>query len=741
MRLKSVAPLLLVLPAVLGCGSDTLRNQRLGSSAGAGAERELRRSMADDGSWPSYGRDRTNQRYSPLRQVDTATVSRLRLAWSYHTGIPHAFEASPVVVGGVMFVSTPLNHVVALDAATGRKLWEHAETLGTTVHCCGPVNRGVAVYGGRVYEGTLDGRLVALDARTGRRAWTVRVADNERAYAVDGAPVAADGKIIVGISGAEYGIRGFVSAYDAATGALVWRFYTIPSPAEGGWWGKWSPTDPFGTPLHRDLAREHADSAKYAEAWRTGGGSVWQAPAVDPELGLVFFGVGNASPDLDGSVRPGDNLYTASVVAVDLGTGKLKWHFQELPHDTWDLDAVSPVVLFDLPAANGGTPVRAVAQAGKTGWVYVLDRATGRPIRRSDPFVPQANLFAPPTPAGVRMLPGANGGSEWSAPAYSPETGYLYVLGLHQPMLYKVKPQPLLPPAFWLGGIFFGNGEPQYGLFSAVDLATGRIAWQDKLAEPMIGGALATAGGLVFTGTKDKQFLAFDARTGRQRWRYDARAGVNAPPVTYAVNGRQYVAVAAGGNYQIDAPRGDEVLAFTLGPANLAPQAASRPPEPPARHVASAADTAVAALATNEEGQPPHLPPLPPGMTIALIATGDSLFHTKGNCFACHGADGTGLPDAGSALTMGLNFVPLEWRPIDSLIIAGIPDPITRSGIQMPPRGGKSDLSAEETRAIAAYVWAISQTRGEPWPGGHTTHAAAVPLGSTTGTSTARPAP
>jgi alcohol dehydrogenase (cytochrome c) len=471
------------------------------------------------------------------------------------------------VVDGVMYVSTPLNHVVALDAATGRKRWEHAEPLGTTVHCCGPVNRGVAVYGGRVYEGTLDGRLVALDAGTGRRVWAVRVADNERAYAVDGAPVAADGKIIVGISGAEYGIRGFVTAYDAATGALVWRFYTIPSPAEGGWWGRWSPTDPFGTPLHRDLPREHADSARYTEAWRTGGGSVWQAPAVDRDLGLVFFAVGNASPDLDGSVRPGDNLYTASVVAVDLRTGRLKWYFQELPHDTWDLDAASPVVLIDLPSP-GGPPVHAVAQAGKTGWVYILDRATGRPIRRSDPFVPQANLFARPTGAGVRMLPGANGGSEWSAPAYSPETGYLYVLGLHQPMLYKVKPEPLLPPAFWLGGVFFGTGEPQYGLFSAVDLATGRIAWQDKLAEPMIGGALATAGGLVFTGTKDKQFLAFDARTGRQVWRYDARAGVNAPPVSYAVNGRQYIAVAAGGNYQINAPRGDEVLAFALEPAS-----------------------------------------------------------------------------------------------------------------------------------------------------------------------------
>lgn len=572
MRTGSIAsaiprPLLLgLLGLALACGRESARREQLGASAAAGAESALRRAMADSASWPSYGRDQTNQRYSPLDQITTSNVAGLRLAWRYHTGIPHAFEASPIVVDGVMYVSTPLNHVVALDPATGRRLWEHTESLSTTVHCCGPVNRGVAVYGGRVYMGTLDGRLVALDARTGRRVWNVRVADNERGYAVNGPPVAVNGKVIVGVSGAEYGIRGFVTAYDAGTGARVWRFYTIPSPEEGGWWGKWSATDPFGTDLHRDLAREKADSARYAQTWTTGGGSVWQAPAVDRDLGLVIFAVGNPSPDLDGSIRPGDNLYTGSIVAVALETGRLEWYFQELPHDTWDLDAVSPVVLVDVPGRNGSL-VHAVAQAGKTGWVYVVERATGKPIRRSDAFVPQENLFASPTAAGIRMLPGANGGSEWSAPAYSPGTGYLYVLGLHQPMLYKSKPGPLEPPAFWLGGIFFSTGEPQYGLFSAVDLATGRIAWQKKVPDPMIGGALATAGGLVFTGTKDKRFLAFDARTGEQVWQFAANAGVNAPPVSYAIGGRQYVAVAAGGNYQINAPRGDEVLAFALDTA------------------------------------------------------------------------------------------------------------------------------------------------------------------------------
>ena len=553
--------------ATVGCGRLPPAGGGELASAEPGAVRAdhaLRAAMADSTAWPSYGRDYTNRRYSLLAEITAGNASDLDLAWRYRTGIPHAFEASPVVVDGTMYLSTPLSHVVALDAASGRRRWEYAPKLELTVHCCGPVNRGVAVYGGRVYIGTLDAKLVALDAATGRKLWAVNVGDPKKGYSLNGAPVAAGGKVIIGISGAEYGIRGFVTAYDARSGRQVWRFYTIPSPDEGGWWGRWRVTDPFGTPLHRDTGRERADSAKFADAWKTGGGSVWQAPAVDTALGLVIFAVGNPSPDLDGSARPGDNLYTNSIVALDLRSGRLRWYFQEIPHDVWDLDATSPVVLADVRDSTGRM-VPAVAQAGKTGWVYVLERATGKPIRRSDAFVPQENMFAPPTPQGVRMLPGANGGSEWSPPAYSPETGYLYVLGLHQPMHYKLRPDSLKPPAMWLGGAFVSTGEPEYGLFSAVDLNTGKIAWQVRVPDPMIGGALATAGGVVFTGTKDQRVLALEARSGRRLWEYKAAGGVNAPPITYAVGGRQYVAVAAGGNYQINAPRSDELLVFALG--------------------------------------------------------------------------------------------------------------------------------------------------------------------------------
>ena len=568
-------PRLLLLPActlALACGGDResagAERREAGTEGGASAaeaDAAIRQSMADSGSWPSYGRDYSNRRYSPLRQITSANAGSLTLAWKYETGIPRSFETSPVVVDGVMYLSTPLNHVVALDAATGQKKWEYVhEYDGPTVHCCGPVNRGVAVYGGRVYMGALDARLVALDAATGEKAWDVRVGDNTKGYALNGPPVAADGKVIIGISGAEYGIRGYVTAYDAASGDQVWRFYTIPSPEEGGWWGPWAEKDAFGTPLNRDIAKEKADSAETADAWQRGGGSVWQAPAIDTALGLVIFNVGNPSPDLDGSVRPGDNLYTNAIVAVGLEDGKHRWHFQTIPHDVWDLDAASPVVLVDVPGPDGGAPVPAVAHAGKTGWVYVIDRRTGKPIRRSDAFVPQANMFAQPTAKGVRMLPGANGGSEWSPTAFSPETGYLYVLALHQPMLYKVRSEPFKPPAMWLGGAFVGTGEPQYGLFVAVDLGTGKVVWRNRVKDPMIGGALATAGGVVFTGTADQEVLAFDAKSGKQLWSYKADGGVNAPPITYAAGGRQYVAVAAGGNYQINTPRNDDLLVFAL---------------------------------------------------------------------------------------------------------------------------------------------------------------------------------
>ena len=557
----SIRVVLLALAAAAAC---TRTEGAVPASHVAGHDAALRAAMADSTQWPSYGRDYTNQRYSPLAQVTTANAAQLELAWHFKTGLAESFENSPLVVGRTMYVTTPMNHLFALDAKTGAKKWEYVHPLGTTTACCGPVNRGAAYYGGRVYMATLDGQVVALDTADGHPAWTVQVVDNKKGYSITMAPVIADGTVFIGTSGAEYGIRGRVTALDANDGALRWRWYTIPSPEEGGWWGTWSATDPFGTPMNRDVAQEKRDSAKYADAWKRGGGSVWQTPAIDTARGLMILTVNNPSPDIDGVVRPGDNLYTDCIVALDYHTGKLRWYFQEVPHDTWDYDPISPPVLMDVKDAAGRT-VAAVAQAGKTGWVYVLDRTTGKPIRRTDAFVEQKDMFTRATRRGVRVLPGGNGGSEWSPPAYSPQTGYLYVLGLNEHDLYKLRPEKYAAPASYLTGVWY-SVEPKkdYGSFSAVDLNTGRIAWQDTVPHPMVGGAMATAGGVVFVGTKDRRFLGIDARTGRIIWTYAAPAGVNAPPVSYMLDGRQYVAVAAGGNLQINAPRSDEVLVFAL---------------------------------------------------------------------------------------------------------------------------------------------------------------------------------
>ena len=532
-------------------------------SASAAADSAMRAASADSNNWPSYGRDYTNQRYSRLAQITAANVGQLQLAWHYASGIVSAYETSPIVVDGTMYITTPLNHVVALDAATGAKKWEYVHQYRTTADCCGPINRGVAVYGGRVFMGTVDARLIALDAKTGQLEWESVVGDNEQGYHITGAPIAIDGKVITGISCGEQGGRCYVSAYDAMTGALVWRWYTIPSPAEGGWWGTWRTTDPFGTSMSRDTAAEKRDSATYADAWEHGGGPMWMTAAADPSLGLLFMGIGNPAPDVDGRVRPGDNLYTDCLVALDIKTGKLRWYFQEVSHDVWDYDPASPVVLLDAKDASGQV-VPAVAQAGKTAWVYVIDRRTGKPIRRSDAFAPQEKMFTVPDEKGLLLAPSTLGGSDWSPTAFSPQTGYLYVDGNYYPQFYRRNHEELTPPAQYWGGVVVAPPRGQFGTYSAVDINTGKIAWQVHLAKPTISGSVATAGGVVFTGLSDSLFVAFNAKTGTELWHFRAAAGVNAPPITYAVRGRQYVAVAAGGNLPLNSARGDELLVFAL---------------------------------------------------------------------------------------------------------------------------------------------------------------------------------
>ena len=501
-------------------------------------------------------------RYYPAAQIDTTNVAKLRPAFQFQTEVLESMETAPIVVDGIMYITTSYNHVYALDAATGKEFWHYKHRMGpVTTFCCGPNNRGVAVMGDRLYMGTLDAKLVALDAKTGKLLWSTQIADPEAGYSETMAPVAVNGKVLIGTNGGEYGIRGFVKAFDANDGKLLWTFDTIP---DSGQEGTWATKDATERDLHRDIAAEKAQLAKNAGFFKMLGGGVWMAPAIDKESNTAFFVVGNPSPDLYGAERPGDNLYTDSMVAVDLDTGAKKWHYQYVPHDVWDLDAVSPVILTEAKDKSG--KMRKVAiHGGKTGHVYVNDRATGELIRFSEAMIPQENMWVLPTKEGSRMLPGANGGVEWSPMAINPKLRMVYAANLHQPMTYHVEQAAYPGGKLWLGGAFkVIPSEKQWGRLAAVNLDTGKIAWKFDTEQPLIGGVLATAGNLVFNGEGNGYFRAFDARTGKKLWEYQAGAGVNAPAVSYMVGGKQYVAVAAGGNTQLDYKRGNTVVVFAL---------------------------------------------------------------------------------------------------------------------------------------------------------------------------------
>ena len=500
-------------------------------------------------------------RFHLARQIERGNVKNLRVAWIFQTDVKESLETSPIVVDGVMYVTTSFSHVYALDAKTGAQLWHYNHKMGlVTTYCCGPNNRGVQVLGDLVYVATLDSKLVALTAKTGEVAWQTDIADPELGYSETMAPTVIKDKVLIGTNGGEYGIRGFVKAYDAKTGKLLWTFNTIPDSTVGVWATK----DATGRDMHRDIQAEKDQLAKTGDPYQKLGGGVWQNPAVDLATNRIYFVVGNASPDLDGSVRPGDNLYTDSLVSLDLDTGKYVCHFQYIPHDVWDLDAVSPPVLVDVKGKDGKM-IPGVIHAGKTGHIYVHDRKDCSLIRFSQAMVPQENMWVLPTKEGARMLPGANGGVEWSPIATDPGQGLAYAINLHQPMTYQVENSAYPNGKLWLGGAFKAiPGEAQAGNITAVDYNTGKIKWQVKTPEPMIGGILATAGGLVFTGEGNGKFAAYNSSTGKELWSFRAGAGVNAPPSTYMVGGKQYIVVGAGGNTQVDFHRGNNIIAFTL---------------------------------------------------------------------------------------------------------------------------------------------------------------------------------
>ena len=562
-------PLALLLPALLAtaCGGEDRtpvppdRDERVAiPEPGFPVVRDSVVIAGPRDAWPTHGGNVANQRFSPLAQITRGNVGELIPVWIRGTGLEGAFEATPIVVGNTMYVSTARGQVLALNAATGEELWRYRPELGTVTLCCGPRNRGVSAYGEAVYVASLDAGLVALDAETGEPRWRRQLADPAAGYSATMAPLAVDGKVFVGVTGEQYGIRGFLAAFDADSGEELWRWHTIPTPDEEGWWGDWSGADPFGMPLGRDREAERADSVATSGSWAVGGGGIATTPAFDRTTGYLYVNVEAPAPLVDGSVRPGDNLYTGSIVALDSETGERVWHAQYLPHDRWGLSGGSAPFLFD----RGGE--RYVGFAGRTGWVYVFSAEDGAPILRSDNFVPQEGLFTPPAAeGGTRVAPGARGGNPGTGVAYEASTGIAYLGGVHQPMVYTPEPEPYSQGQLWLGGqVRFPPGEEHFGTITAIDLGDGEIVWQKRTPAPVYSDALATAGELVFVGQGSGTLDALDARTGDLLWQFQTGAGVHGGPITYRVAGVQYVAVPAGGSRRFGTGLGDDLLVFAL---------------------------------------------------------------------------------------------------------------------------------------------------------------------------------
>jgi alcohol dehydrogenase (cytochrome c) len=497
--------------------------------------------------WLTYSGNVLGQRYSPLAQVTPANVKNLELQWVFQARSLEKFEATPLAVDGVIYTVQAPNDVVALDAATGRIFWVYQYVPSAEARpCCGRINRGLAILGDTLFMGTIDGRLLAIDAKSGKPIWNVQVAKPEAGYALTHAPLVIKDKVIVGVAGGEYGIRGFLAAYDARSGKEAWRFNTIPGPGEPGhetWKG---------------------------DSWMHGGGSIWVTGSYDPDLNLTYWGIGNPGPDWNGDSRPGDNLYTDSVVALDPDTGKLKWHFQFSPHDEFDYDSVQVPVLAEMEWR--GRQRKVMFWANRNGFFYVLDRTTGE-FLRGKPFAkvtwstglddsgrPVRLPSSYSTVEGVQIYPGNQGATNWYSPSYSPHTGLFYIPTWdNYSSLFSKAPSDYVEGRNYTGGaplsvipglrpaqVLNRRDDEGFGAIRAMDPKTGDKKWDFKMTDVTDSGVLSTAADLVFAGGREGYFFALDARTGALLWKVAVGGQISSGPMSYSVNGRQYISVNAG---------------------------------------------------------------------------------------------------------------------------------------------------------------------------------------------------
>jgi alcohol dehydrogenase (cytochrome c) len=547
-------PTLKFAGTALACAFSTLALAQAPQSRPYPTVTDARLTSPEPANWLSYRGNYAGWGYSPLKSIDTRNVDKLKLAWSYSTGASEGHQAPPIVNGGYMYVATPGSQVIALDAKSGNELWRYKAQLPAEQLQLHPTSRGVALYGDRVYFATTDCRLVALDAKTGKALWTSKVCEWKDGYYMTLAPLAAKGKIMVGSSGGETGVRGFVAAYDADTGKEAWRTYTVPGPGDEG-----------------------NDSWPAGDGYKTGGGSIWITGTFDPQTGLAFWGTGNPAP-WPADQRKGDNLYTSSVIALDVDTGKIRGHHQYQHNDAWDWDEVSAPLLIDTTFK--GKPVKSLVHAGRSGYLWVLERTADKVnyveawpyvnnnvVTGVDPKTGRLSYDASKTPGtgkGAAFCPGLWGGKDWPPEAYNPGTGMLYIPAnnnmcgvLPAGENVKYKPGDLFigyPLDGVLGSVRVPNPDQTVGELQAWDMKTGKLAWTHKFKTFLWAPLLTTGGNLVFAGgTNDRLFRAYDARNGKVLWEYPAPSGVVGVPTSFEVEGEQYIAVQAG--WGVDAER------------------------------------------------------------------------------------------------------------------------------------------------------------------------------------------